>query len=362
MGGRGGRDAGRAGGALGLSAESIGTTAAPLVVWGAGAIGGTLGAHFADAGTAVLLVDAAADHVGAIREGGLRIEGPVRRLETRPAAALPGEVEGPLRAVLLCVKAHHTAGAMRSVAPLLADDGFVVSVQNGLNERLIADLVGPERTVGCFVNFGADYLRPGVIHFGGRGAVVLGEPDGRDTARVRRLHALFRQFDDGAVLSDNIWGYLWSKLAYAAMLFATAITEESIADALDDRRYRPVYTALGREVVRVARAAGVRLESFDGFEPEAYSAHADPAAAEASLDALVAHNRTSAKTHSGIWRDLAVRKRRTEVDAQLGPVVEMGAAHGVPTPLTGRLIELVHQIERGERQQRRGNLDSVLGI
>src|SRR3546814_14238025 len=64
---------------------------------------------------------------------------------------------------------------------------------------------------------------------------------------------------------------------------------------------------------------------------------------------MVAHNRRSAKTHSGIWRDLAVRKRPTEVDAQLGPVVEIGAAPGVATPITARLIELIHDLESGRR-------------
>ena len=91
----------------------------------------------------------------------------------------------------------------------------------------------------------------------------------------------------------------------------------------------------------------MRPEAFDGFDPTAYLPTAPDGAAERSLDALVAHNRRSAKTHSGIWRDLAVRKRPTEVDAQLGIVVTLGAEAGVPTPLTARLVALIHEIERG---------------
>src|SRR3546814_17601321 len=74
---------------------------------------------------------------------------------------------------------------------------------------------------------------------------------------------------------------------------------------------------------------------------------------------MVAHNRRSAKTHSGIWRDLAVRKRPTEVDAQLGPVVEIVAAHGVATPITARLIELLHDIESGRRYLSFAMLDKL---
>jgi 2-dehydropantoate 2-reductase len=82
-------------------------------------------------------------------------------------------------------------------------------------------------------------------------------------------------------------------------------------------------------------------------------------AAEQSLDALVAHNRRSAKSHSGIWRDLAVRKRPTEVDAQLGIVVTLGAESGIAAPLTARLVELVHEIERGARPQSLDALDNL---
>jgi 2-dehydropantoate 2-reductase len=143
------------------------------------------------------------------------------------------------------------------------------------------------------------------------------------------------------------------------MLFATALTNESIADALANPRYRALYIALAREILAVAAARGVNPESFDGFDPAAYLPNAAPEAADRSLDDLVAFNRRSAKTHSGIWRDLAVRKRTTEVDAQLGIVVTLGRAAGVPTPLTARLVELIHEIETGVRAQSLGTLDAL---
>jgi 2-dehydropantoate 2-reductase len=115
--------------------------------------------------------------------------------------------------------------------------------------------------------------------------------------------------------------------------------------------FRALYIALAQEILAVAEVRGVAPEAFDGFDPAAYLPSAGPGAAEASLDALVAHNRKSVKTHSGIWRDLAVRKRATEVDAQLGIVVTLGDEAGVSTPITARLVELVHEIERGTRAQ-----------
>jgi len=146
------------------------------------------------------------------------------------------------------------------------------------------------------------------------------------------------------------------------MLFATALTNDSIADALARPEYRALYIALAREILAVALARGVHPEAFDGFDPAAYLPDAPAGAAEQSLDQLVAHNRKSAKTHSGIWRDLAVRKRPTEVDAQLGIVVSLGAEAGVPAPLTSTVVKLIHEIERGERAQSLDALDALARV
>jgi 2-dehydropantoate 2-reductase len=329
-----------------------------MVVWGAGAIGGSIGAALAHAGHDVLFVDRDADHVAAINRFGLEITGPIRQYTVRAPACTPEQVEGVFETVLLCVKGQDTEAAARAIAPHLAPDGCVVSAQNGLNERVIAEIVGEPRTVGCFVNFGADYHGPGLVMYGGRGAVVVGELDGSRTARIEAIHGLFRIFDQDAVLTGNIWGYLWSKLIYGALLFATALTDESIADVLDAKPYRPVLVALGQEVAAVAAAEQVRLEPFDGFDPAAFAAAAPAEALTRSFDDMVAHNRRSAKSHSGIWRDLAVRKRRTEIDPQIGPIVEIGARHDVTTPLCIRLIALIHDIEQGRRAQDWETLDA----
>jgi 2-dehydropantoate 2-reductase len=322
-----------------------------VVVWGAGAMGGSVGAWLCRAGHEVLFVDSDEEHVAAIRDRGLRITGPVAEFTARCEVVTPDAVRPGVHTVLLCVKAHHSSGALADIAPLLGDEGFVVSVQNGLNERVIAEAVGLQRTIGCFVNFGADVIEPGVVMCGNRGAVVVGELDGAETQRIRGVHRLFRDFDPDSVLTDNIWGYLWGKLAYGAILFATALTDASIADVLDSREHRPVLVQLGREVMRVAVVRGVRPEPFDGFDPAAFHPDAPEDLAYESLDRLVAFNRASAKSHSGVWRDLAVRRRKTEVDAQIAPISELGREVGAATPLTERLVRLIHDVEGGRRGQ-----------
>jgi 2-dehydropantoate 2-reductase len=209
------------------------------------------------------------------------------------------------------------------------------------------------------VNFGADVMEPGVIKRGNRGAVVVGELNGEMTPRLREIHRLFRLFEPDAVATDNIWGFLWGKLAYASMLFATALADASIADVLASKPYRPVIIELAREAMRVAYARGVRPEGFDGFNPRAFGPTALDVDAEDSLDRLVTFNRASAKSHSGIWRDIAVRKRKTEVDAQIALIATLGAEAGVDTPLVRRLVELIHDVEEGRRPQSWDTLDAL---
>jgi 2-dehydropantoate 2-reductase len=335
----------------------------PILVWGAGAIGGTLGAYWARAGVPVVLVDVVDEHVHACRTEGLAIEGPVEQFRQVVPALTPAEVHGQFRRIVLAVKAQHTAPALELLAPHLAADGFVLSAQNGLNELTIAERVGAERTMGCFVNFGADWLGPGRILFGNRAAVVVGEidgPPGTPRERTRAMHALLRLFEPDAVLTDNIWGYLWGKLAYGAMLFATALTADSMADNFADARRTPVFNALGREVMAVAAARGVRPVGFNGFDPAAFAPGASEAASRASIAALAEFNRHTAKTHSGIYRDLAVRKRRTEVDAQIAVIARLGAEAGVATPAIVRLVELIHEIEDGSRELAYANMQAMI--
>ena len=302
------------------------------LVVGAGAIGGTVGAGLARDGHEVVLCDADAEHVAAINRDGLRIEGPVEEYTVRVPAITPDELPEQLGAVLLAVKAHHTQEAVRPVAERLAPDGFVVSLQNGINEPVIAAAVGEGRTVGGFVNFGADLIEPGVILRGNRAAFMIGELDGTSSDRVARLVSDIADAHE----TSNLAGYLWSKEAYGAILFATAVSDLSIADALAEPRYRPLHLALAREVLSQATAVP---EPFDGF---------DPADLEGSIDRLVEFNRRSAKTHSGIYRDLAVRHRKTEVDALLA---------AVDGPLLRLVAAMIHAIEDGRRVCERANLE-----
>ena len=302
-------------------------------VIGCGAIGGTVAAGLARDGHDVVIADADPRVVTAIRERGLTISGPVENftvdLPAISPAELPASLTGP---VLVAVKAHHTAAAAALLAGRLAGDGHVVSLQNGLNADILAAAAGPGRVIEAFVNFGADVLEPGLVLRGNRGTFVVGELDGTVTRRVRTLAA---DIADAAV-TTNVLGYLWAKQAYGAMLFATAVSDLAIHEVLGDTAFQPVLLELARQVLAQAPVSPM---PFDGF---------DPADLPGSLARLTEFNRASAKTHSGVYRDLAVLHRPTEVNAILGPL--QGA-------LVRQVASLVRAIERGDRACSRGNLE-----
>lgn len=205
--------------------------------------------------------------------------------------------------------------------------------------------------MGCFVNFGADWHGPGEILYGNAGAVVVGEIDGQITPRAIEMHKLMLAFEPASILTTNIWGYLWGKLSYGAMLFATALTGDSMSANFADPERLVVWLALGQEVAAVAAARGVSTLGFGEFDPMVFAPGQPEYPQIETIAWLADYTSKTAKTHSGIWRDLAVRKRKTEVDPQIGIIAALGAEAGVPTPAIETLVTLIHDIEDGRRAQ-----------
>lgn len=317
-----------------------------VTVVGAGAIGGYVAARLLDAGIDVTVVEANEEHAAAMRADGLRVEG-AADLHVRPRVLLPSELAEPLGTVLLAVKARQTADALGPVAPLLRDDGVVVSLQNGLEEYRIAATVGRERTIGAALTFGGHYEAPGRIAYGGPGSLHVGELDGRRTERVERLAALLGHAHPVEV-SDRIFAVLWGKSALGAFYFATALVDADVLDVLDRVGEWPVLAGLVSEVALVAAAEGVELEPVDGFDPSAF-ARGDTAGIAASWESQRRYWRGLQAVRTGVWRDLNVHRRQTELRQILGPVLERAEANAVGVPLLRRLAALVEQAEQGRR-------------
>ena len=192
--------------------------------------------------------------------------------------------------------------------------------------------------------------------FGGPGAFRIGEIDGTTTPRIVALQQALSAVQPVDV-TDNIFGFLWSKIALGAIYFATATTNSDVTDLYAEARATAtLFGRLAGEVVAVADASGVRLETFDGFDPTVFrpSATPDQAAIAATWDGQNRYWNSHESKRTGVWRDLAIHKRSTEIDRQIGPVIEIGRERGIATPGLSRLVAVVKEIESGDAAARSG--------
>jgi 2-dehydropantoate 2-reductase len=287
-----------------------------LCIFGAGGIGGYLGARLADAGHEVHLI-ARGEHLAALQSDGLRVESIHGDAEgDLPATDDPAEV-GPCDAVLLCVKSYDTGAAAADLGPLVGEDTAVISFQNGPdNEDLLVERIGRGHVMGGVSNVLSTNGGPGVIeHTGGPAEFVFGELDGRRSERAERfLEYCERATGVNPTLSTAIDVDVWRKVAF---ICAQSGTTAAVRLPLGEIRSAPeswaTYRRIVEEACAVARAEGVDLpdgtvdeliEFAEGLGEDAYSSlHYD-------------------MTHG----------KRMELDALHGTVVDLAAEHALDVP------------------------------
>ena len=332
-----------------------------LVFMGAGAVGGYVGGHLARTGEDVTLVDPWPEHIEYIKQNGLRLSG-TQGEHTVPVKALHlHEVQGlyktPVDIAFICTKSYDTEWATVMIRQYLAPDGFVVSLQNSINEDRIADLVGWGKVVGCIAStIGVDAFKPGHVmrtaQPGGPGYTVfrVGEVHGRVTERVQELARMLGAVDSAKV-TTNLWGERWSKLVQNSMANGvSAATGLSGIKMVELETTRRLSIRLAGEAIRVGQALGFSLESIRGVPPEKWVAAAsgDPGAmGELEEVMLAARKRMTEGGRPSTGQDI-LKGRRTEIDYINGLVAAKGTEVGVPAPTHAALTALVKRVERGE--------------
>jgi 2-dehydropantoate 2-reductase len=331
---------------------------------GVGAVGGYVAGHLARAGYDVTLIDPWPEHVESMRRNGIELSGttpaerhtvPVNVLHVTDVQSLIRQK--PIDIAFISVKSYDTEWATLLLRPYLAPDGFIVSLQNCINEERIAAHVGWGRTVGCIASLIAvELFEPGrikrTVPMGGEKHTVfrVGEPHGRVTRRVEEVAEMLRAVDSSKV-TTNLWGERWSKLVINSMrngLSAATGLYGNQRDTTEAPRW--VSIRLGSEAVRVGQALGFQLERMLGMEPEvlarAGEGHRD-AVAEITHLLLEGAKRRSDEQRPSMAQDIA-KGRRTETDFINGYVATRGDEIGVPAPMHARMNDVVRRVERGE--------------
>ena len=331
---------------------------------GVGAVGGYVAGHLTRAGHDVTLIDPWPEHVEHMRRHGIELTGltaaerhtvPVNALHITDVQRLVKEKQVDI--AFLSVKSYDTEWAVQLIRPYLAPDGFVVSLQNCINEERIAQHVGWGRTVGCIASLIAvELYAPGrikrTVPLGGDRHTVfrVGEPHGRVTRRVEEVAEMLRAVDSAKV-TTNLWGERWSKLVINSMRNGLSAATGLFGNQRDTQEGpRWVSIRLGSEAVKVGQALGFQLEKMLGMEPEvlarAGEGHKD-ALTEITNVLMDGAKRRADDQRPSMAQDIS-KGRRTETDFINGYVAARGAEIGVPAPTHARMNEAVRRVERGE--------------
>jgi 2-dehydropantoate 2-reductase len=338
-----------------------------LLLMGCGGVGGVIAGGLLRVGHDLTIVTHNEEIGRAVNANGLAITAPEGKW-TVPATAHVhlAEVEGPFDAVYLAMKATGVEQAAREAGDYLAPEGYVVTLQNGVVEDRVGEVLGRERVVGALVGWGATMHAPGVYEMTSRGELVVGELDGRTTPRVAQLKATL----EGAVpttVSTNIYGVLWSKLAINCVITSLgAATGQLLGEMLWRAAVRRLGMIITSEVVDVAEAHGIALEPVGGTL-DIHRLYLPPERRIGGLDLgilarhalLLAVGLKFRRLKSSMLQSIE-RGRRSEIDYMNGYVAERGREKGVPTPVNAAIAALVREVEAGTRPMSPDNLASLL--
>ena len=335
-----------------------------IVVVGAGAIGGYTGALMAKGGEDVTLIDPWPEHVEYIRQHGMQLSGltPQETHSIKVPALHISDVQqfatkGPIDIAFISVKSYDTEWATHLIKPYLAPDGFVVSLQNCINEERIAAIVGWGKVLGTIVSLLASELyKPGHVKrtmpMGGDHYITyrVGEVHGRITPRAEEVARILKHADSSKV-TNNLWGERWSKLVINSMrngLSAATALSGNQRDLNDGPR--DVSIRLGGQAVRVGQALGFQLEKLQVMDAETL-ARAGEGSADAKaeiVDQLIKLSKTRSEEQRPSMAQDIFKGRRTETDFINGFVAAKGEEIGVPAPLHAAMNALVKKVERKE--------------
>ena len=335
-----------------------------VAVVGAGAVGAYVGGYLSRDGHDVVLIDPWPEHVNAMNANGLTLAGMsdeecftarVRAMhltDVQSLATQPG-----LDIVFVCMKSYDTEWATHLIKDYLAASGFVVSLQNCINEDTIARVVGWGKTLGCIAaKISVELTAPAHVVRGvpksANGAPVfrVGEVHGRITRRIEQVAGMLASVD-GAITTSNLWGERWSKLIANAMRNGICAASGMTANECDREPItRRLAVRVAGEAVRIGLAQGYPLESINGRACEQWVQALDGdaelvAAMEREMEA------STAKRAESFIPSMAqdVRKgRRTEIDFINGVVVARGRELGIEATANASLVEAVKRVERGE--------------
>ena len=326
-------------------------------IYGAGSLGTILGAYITRAGGQIELINRNKAHVEALSTKGAKVVGTVD-FEQKVTAYTPDMMSGEYDAIFLMTKQQNNKEVVEMLKGYLAEDGVLVTFQNGLPEVLIADILGEDRVLGCTVAWGATMLSPGVCE-------LTSEPDAlsfsfgsispkrnRHFDQVKKLLELMGTVD----VEENFIGTRWSKLLINASFSGmSAVLGCTFGEAAAPKESRRIVQALIKECIDVCAAGGIRIEPVQGKDIVKLLDYKGSLKKAISFFIIPIAIRKHAKLKASMLQDIE-KGKLTEVDAINGSVSDYGRKVGCPTPMNDKVVEIIHKIEEGELKPESDNL------
>jgi 2-dehydropantoate 2-reductase len=335
-----------------------------VAILGSGANGASIGADLTKAGVDVVLIDQWPEHVAEMRRRGVRIEMPDETLEQAVRACNLCDVctfRQAFDVVLLLMKAYDTRWACQLIEPYLKPDGLLVGVQNGMTTQTIADVVGPERTIGCVIEISSMMFDPGVVIRHSpppRSWFAVGSIHPATSGREEEVATLLRH--SGAVeVVDNILATKWMKLvSNATTLVSTGLLGLSIHEAVAAPEMRDLMLRAGQEALDVGAAIGHPVLPIFGLAPD--DMRGTNRLVETLLDVLLS-GFTLPDTKTTVLQDW-MKGRRSEVNDLNGLVVREARRCGREAPVNAAITELARRIEQGTLEPDPANVEILRSL
>ena len=328
-----------------------------IAIYGAGSLGTILGAYISKAGMEIELINRNKAHIEALRTKGARITGTVSFTQ-KVTALTPDEMTGTYDIIFLLTKQQHNREVVTFLKPFLADDGVIVTMQNGIPEMLVGEIVGEERVIGCTVAWGATMKSGGECE-------LTSAPDSltfsigtltpqrhKHFDEVKRLLEMMGRVD----IDDNFIGTRWSKLLInAAFSGMSAVLGCTFGEAAGNRQSRRIVQRIIKECIDVCAASGIRIEPVQGKDIVRLLDYKNAMKKAFSFFIIPIAIRKHARLKASMLQDIE-KGKLTEVDAINGVVCEAGRKCGVPTPMNDAVVNIIHRIESGELRPEMQNL------
>ena len=318
-------------------------------IYGAGSLGTILGAYITKNGGEVELINRNKAHVEALRKNGATVTGTVNFTQ-KVTAYTPDEMSGRYDIIFLMTKQQHNGEVVAFLKDYLAEDGVIVTLQNGIPELLIGEIVGEERVLGCTVAWGATMKEPGVCELTSAPDSLtfsLGSLQAQPNKHLADVKALLELM--GSVEIDkNFIGSRWSKLLInSAFSGMSAVLGCTFGEAAGNKASRRVVQALIKECIDVCAAGNIRIEPVQGKDIVKLLDYKNRIKKAFSFFIIPIAIRKHALLKASMLQDLE-KGKKSEVDAINGVVSAFGRKLGVPTPMNDAVVSVIHQIEDGK--------------